>query len=79
MTAEVIDIGCVTRLDIDPDRVLSKAIEAEMTAVIIVGFDADGQDYFAASMADAAEALWHLERAKWRLMRQADALQGADE
>lgn len=75
MSADVINLQCQTRLDLPVDRVLTAALEAGMTEVVIVGYDADGNDYFASSKASAEPVLWHLERAKWRLMRQVDDLE----
>lgn len=71
----VVEIGCVTKLDVPVDRVLRAALEAGMTEAVIIGYDADGNDYFASSKASAEPVLWHLERAKWRLMRQVDDLE----
>ena len=69
MTAEVVNLPVITRLDIDPQRVLAAATEAGMTEVVIVGLDADGNEYFASSQAGGPDVLWHLERAKLRLLR----------
>lgn len=73
MTGNVVQFTGVTTLDLAPDSVLSAALAANLSAVVVVGFDADGMEYFASSVADGADALWHLERAKWRLMREVDA------
>lgn len=69
LSAEVIDLPVVTRLDLDPQRVLAAAVEAGLTEVVIIGLDPDGNEYFAASQAQGPEVLWHLERAKLRLLR----------
>ena len=78
MSAEIVELNCVTTLDIPPDRVLSAAIEAGMTEAVVVGLDADGNSYFASSVADAGTVLWHLERAKWQLMRQTDEMEDGE-
>jgi len=57
-----------TRHDIDPQTVLMGALNERMADVVIIGYGSDGREYFASSVADGAEALWHLERAKQRLM-----------
>lgn len=62
----------VTTLDSNPQRVLQRALDAGMSSVVIVGFDKDGGEYFASSNADGADVLWHLERAKFKLMVIAD-------
>ena len=60
--------------DIDPDQVLQEAI-GELSEVVIVGFGKDGEQYFASSVADGGQSLWHLERAKWALMKITDELE----
>ena len=64
----VIVAGIVTRLDMDAVQVLAAAAEHGLQSVVIVGYDADGQEYFASSLADAADALWLLERCKHTLV-----------
>jgi hypothetical protein len=67
----VIPFGGITRLDIDPDNVLKNAI-GKMERVVIAGVDKDGNEYFAASMADGADALWYLKRCEKMLMELGD-------
>jgi hypothetical protein len=74
MTAEVLPFTGVTSLDMDPMVILDAAKDAGMTEVVICGFDADGNEYFAASVADAGGVGFHLDRAKWNLMRQVDRM-----
>lgn len=69
---EVVDLPVITSLDLDPQRVLAAAVKAEMTQVIIIGYDKDGDEYFSSSVSDGADALWHLERAKLRLLKAGD-------
>lgn len=64
---EVIDLNCVTSLDLDPDRVLSKAI-GKLNSALIIGYDKDGDEYFSSSVSSGPECLWLLERAKKKLM-----------
>lgn len=71
MTDNVIPFGGITRLDIDPDRVLTSAV-GKMDCVVICGVDKDGKEYFASSMADGADALWYLERCKKMLLEIVD-------
>ncbi len=70
--SNVVDLPVITTLDIDPRRILAKALEAGMTTVVVVGVDKDGNEFFASSIADGADALWHLERAKYRLLKVVD-------
>lgn len=71
MTDNVIPFGGITRLDIDPDRVLTGAV-GKLECVVIVGLGKDGEEYFASSMADGADALWYLERCKKKLLEVVD-------
>lgn len=71
MTAEVVPFPGVTTLDCDPDRVLESAI-GQLECVVIVGVAKDGSEYFASSVADGADTLWHLQRAIHKLMKIAD-------
>jgi len=61
-------LPCVTRLDIDVDRVLQSAMEANIKSAIVLGEDADGSLYFASSVADGGQVLWWMEKAKHALM-----------
>jgi hypothetical protein len=72
--SDVVNFGGVTKLDLDPDRVLERA-KGKLLEVVICGLDADGVRYFASSQADGGEVLWHLERAKWALMKITDDLE----
>ncbi len=67
----VVDLPVITTLDLDPDRLLEKA-KGRLTEVVILGFNEDGSEYFASSKADGGAVLWHLERAKHKLIQQAD-------
>lgn len=68
---EVVDLRVITTLDLDPDRLLQKAI-GKMARVVIIGETIDGEEYFASSVADGGTILWDMERAKLRLLRVAD-------
>lgn len=65
----VIPWNGITRLDTDPAGVIASAAQADLTGVIILGFDSEGAEYFASSYADGGEVVWHLERAKFKLMQ----------
>jgi hypothetical protein len=70
-TGNVIDLPVITTLDRDPDRVLQKAL-GECESVVILGYDKDGGEYFASSIADGGTVLWLLERTKKKLLEVAD-------
>lgn len=74
MSDNVVPFGGITRLDTDPQRVLEAALEAGMTGVVVIGFDANGGEYFASSYADGSDVVWHMERAKFKLMVITDEL-----
>ncbi len=63
----VIELGCVTRLDLPPDRILENS-KGKLEGVIVMGFDGEGEPYFASSYADGATVLWLLEMCKKRLL-----------
>lgn len=64
----IVYLDNVTRLDIPAERVLQKALERGLQSVVIVGYDADGDEYFCSSLADGGDALWLLERCKKKLL-----------
>lgn len=59
----------VTRLDIPAERVIGAAAAAGLTNVVVLGYDEDGDEYFASSYASGAEVVWLLERCKFKLMQ----------
>lgn len=67
----VVVLGMPTKLDIPPDRVLTAAV-GNLETVMVIGYDKDGGEYFAASSADRALLVWILERAKHNLLVMAD-------
>lgn len=48
--------------------VLAGADRAKLTETVVIGWDKDGQFYFASSEADGGGVLWLLEMAKKRLL-----------
>jgi hypothetical protein len=65
--AEVVILSVDTCLNIDAERVLTGAA-GRLASVVVVGFDHEGELYFAANEADARDVLWKLELARHRLM-----------
>ncbi len=74
---EVTKFPGITRHDLNPDDVLQEAI-GDFSEVVICGFDKDGNQVFRSSVADGGQALWHLERAKWALMKTTDGLENGE-
>ena len=64
---DLIEIGGITALDIDPDRLLRNAI-GKLDSFVLSGFDKDGKLYTVSSQADGAEALWLIEKFKQALL-----------
>jgi hypothetical protein len=56
-----------TRLDIDPDKVLTGAV-GKLSEVVIVGYESDGSFYFASTRANGPDVLWLLKQAEQRLL-----------
>lgn len=69
---DVVNLNMVTRYDIPAERVLAAAVDAGLQRVVVMGYDADGQEYFASSIADGGTVLWLAERMKLALLRQGD-------
>lgn len=69
MSAEIIELQTVTTLDLPPERILRAAADASLQSVIVIGYDQDGGEYFASSLASGPEVLWALERAKMKLLQ----------
>ena len=65
---DVIELGCITRLDLPPDKVLEKAI-GQLDSVVIMGYDKEGEQVFASSIADGGQVLWLLEQCKLELLK----------
>lgn len=63
----VVVLPVVTKLDLPPDRLLEAAL-GQLDSVVIIGYDKDGNEYFASSCADGGDVLWLLERSKLKLL-----------
>lgn len=68
MSGTVIEWGGVTRLDLPPERIVRRALEADLSGVVVIGYTAEGAFYFASSYADGGEVVWLLEMAKSELL-----------
>lgn len=64
----VVVLDVVTRLDIPVERILNQAVDDGLQDVVIIGWDDEGEFYFASSKADGGNILWLLEKAKKMLM-----------
>lgn len=72
MSDNVVDFPGITTLDMAPERILEVARKANLSDVVILGYDQAGDEWFASSVADGAEVLWLLERLKLQLLRLGD-------
>jgi len=64
----------ITTNNTSPDSALEGAAEYGLERVVIVGFDHDGEFFFASSQGDSAEVLYFLERAKHELFKMEEAI-----
>lgn len=65
---DVVNLNTLTSLDIDPERVIKAASEADLASVVICGWDQDGKLHFQSSIGSNAETLLTLELCKkWLL------------
>ena len=69
MSCKIIPLGNITRLDLPPDRILDGA-KGQMESVVVIGWDNNGELYFASSIADGGSVLWLLEKCKIALLNQ---------
>lgn len=72
--SEVIEFRGVTRLDLDPDRVLENA-KGQLKHFVIIGYNTDDEFFFSSTMADGGDVMWMLEVAKLKLLRVAGEIE----
>jgi hypothetical protein len=77
LTSNVVELDVLTTLDIDPERILNRALAEEPESILVVGWCKDGSLYFDRSMASyrkrcgwwrwPRKSCWTpRSRAKWR-------------
>lgn len=71
---EVVTLSAPTRLDLPVDRVIDAAKEAGLQTVVILGYDRDGDEYFASSYADGGNVLWLMRRCEKKLLEMPEKL-----
>lgn len=64
---KVIPLNNVTKLDLPVDRVLESAKD-QLEGVVLMGYDKEGEFYFASTYADGGDVLWLLENMKKKLL-----------
>lgn len=71
--SNVVKFPGITRLDMDPERVLEAAV-GRLEGVVVLGLTKDGEEeYFASSYADGGTVMWLLERCKKKLLEAWDS------
>ena len=63
----VVDFPGVTRLDVDPEKILNGAAN-QLETCVIIGYDKDGEFWFSSSVADGGDVLWLLKLAEQALL-----------
>lgn len=58
----------VTKHDLPPERILDAAKDAGLTSVVVMGWDKDGDEYFASSLADGGNVMWLMRRCEKMLL-----------
>lgn len=64
--SNVIILPVITRLDVPAERILDSA--RHLKSVVVMGYDEEGSEYFASSIADGGDVLWLVERFKRALL-----------
>jgi hypothetical protein len=65
--SNVIQFRGITRLNLDPDITLENT-KGKLKGFVIMGYDTEGEEYFASTYADGGDVLWLMERMKLRLL-----------
>lgn len=60
-------LNMVTRMDIPVDRVID-SIPRDMAEIVVVGYTADGEFYFATNKANGPDVLWMLQMAAKKIL-----------
>ena len=69
MSDNVVYPSFVTTLDVPAERVLEAALVAKLESCVVLGYDDEGEVYFASSIADGADVLWLMRVAEEALLR----------
>lgn len=66
---EVVVLNGWTKLDIPSERVLSNALQADLTTAVVMGYDKQGNLYFASNTGDLGRVCWLMEQSKQLMLR----------
>jgi hypothetical protein len=64
----VIVLNVLTTINLPPERILNAALEADLAALVIVGYDKNGEYYFHSSIPHGATINWLLDQCKKRII-----------
>ena len=70
MTAEIHTFTGTTILDMPAEKVLTAAVEADLSTCVVLGYDPEDFLYIAATTSNKAEILYLLEQAKMFILSQ---------
>ena len=66
--AELVDFPGETVVDLPAEKVLTRAVNVDLTEVVVIGTDPNGDLYFASTTSDCPRVLWLLELARQDLL-----------
>lgn len=67
MSAKIIPFTGITKLDLDPDVILEN-LKGKTEGFVLLGYTADGEEFFSSTYADGGVVLWLMERCKKQLL-----------
>jgi hypothetical protein len=59
-----------------PERILNAALEADLAALVVVGYDKNGQYYFHSSIPHGSTVNWLLDQCKKRIIDEPSDMRG---
>lgn len=67
MSNVVIPFRGITKLDLDPDVILDD-LKGQVQGFVLMGWTAEGEEFFSSTYADGGTVLWLMERCKRKLL-----------
>jgi hypothetical protein len=72
----VIVLDVLTTINLPPERILNAALEADLAALVVVGYDKNGQYYFHSSIPHGSTINWLLDQCKKRIIDEPSDMRG---
>ena len=72
----VIALDVLTTINLPPERILNAALEADLAALVVVGYDKNGQYYFHSSIPHGSTVNWLLDQCKKRIIDEPSDMRG---